>query len=259
MYTLAAGAVNGVSPGSVYAIYRTRDEAALRKAPLELLRVSHVDGTKSTLIPTSAQTSTALSSDQSAYALQYSVGANQSLLLYAMAEDRAFLVQEIARRMQNRDESTRPLDVQFVDLGAADLAVTVNTTGMRIRVLYPPIRVCGLQELPFSTDMTPGDIYNTLSAALHFFWHLKRTSPQQPLQGQVKMKFHRLQEVPADDDFDEPSYEPCGSDLNVSGTVSLHVDADAAYGITLVNSSPFALYPSLFFFSSSDLSISEWF
>lgn len=259
VYTLAAGSVNGVSLGSVYAVYRTEDQAALGTNPLGFLRVSQVHDTKSTLVLTSGHTSPALSPGESAYALQHSIGVDQSLTIYAVEEDRTFLLQAIARRAQDLDEvAARPLDIRFIDQGAADLAVRISSAKMHIAVLYPPIQACGLHELPFGTDMTPGDIYNTLSAALHFFWHLKRTSPQQSLRGQVEIEFHRLQEVPPDGDFDEPTYEPHGSNLNVAGTTTLLVDENAAYGITLVNKSSFPLYPSLFYFSGSDLSISKW-
>ena len=83
MYSLAAGAVNGVSLGSAYAVYRTRDEATLGKSPLGFLHVSRVGSTQSTLVPTSTRVSPALSSGEIAYALQYSVGVDQSLLLSA--------------------------------------------------------------------------------------------------------------------------------------------------------------------------------
>lgn len=243
----------------MYAVYRTRDEAAFGKTPLEFLRVSQVDGTTSILVPTSARTSPVLSIDESAYALQYAAGVDQSLCLYASAEDHAFLLQAMARHIQTLEGATHPVGLQFVDIGEADLAVAINNAKMHIEVLYPPIKAHGLHAIPFSTDIAPGDVYNTLSAALHFFWHLKRKNAQQSLslQGQVKIEFHRLQEVPADDDFDDPSYEPFESDLNISGTISLLIDNDAAYGITLINNSSFPLYPSLFYFSGSDLSVSE--
>lgn len=256
VYTLAAGSVHGVSPGSVYAVYAAGDQATLGKAPLGFLRVSQVHSTKSTLVPTSDTTPLALLPGHSAYALQHSAGVEQSLTLHATAEHRTSLLQVVDRHMQDFGEvAARPLDIRFNDHGAADLAVTINAAELHVSMLYPPIQACGLHELPFGIALTPGDVYDTLSAALHFFWHLKRTSPQQPLRGQVDIEFHRLREVPPDGDFDEPTYGPHGSNLNVASMITLLVDNNAAYGITLVNNSSFPLYPSLFYFSGSDLSI----
>ena len=195
-------------------------------------------------------------SPPSAYALQKAAGADEYLQLYvATQQDRVILADASKRYAQ--DGLPGSLSVRLVDKPSADLEVAFGAPGMHIIMLHPLIVTHGLQRLPFHVDASPSDVCEVLGAASHFLWHLKRTSPQRPLQGCVKIEFKRLREIPPEDELDDPTYEPYGPDLNVAGTVDLLVDDDALYGINIVNDTSVPLYPSLFYFSSSDLSVSE--
>jgi hypothetical protein len=60
------------------------------------------------------------------------------------------------------------------------------------------------------------------------------------------------------EDF-SPITVPVGENLNAGGIVDIVVNPDDIYGIKLVNNSALNLYPSLFFFDNSDLSICKCF
>ncbi|KAH9834619.1 caspase domain-containing protein [Rhodofomes roseus] len=258
-YTLEAGSINGVTLDSRYAVYNTRDGPALGISPLAYLRVSEVHPAESTLVTISDQPVFVLGLGQSAYALQTEAGTDQYLQLYVTEDERrSFLLHARTDHAQNGLVS-RSAIFRLVEKTSADLEVTMDTSAMQFTMLHPLIATRGLQRLPFPVDLSSDDVYETLHAASRFFWHLKRTSPQPSLQQQVRIEFRRLREVPAEDEFDDPIYEPYGPDLNVAGTVDLIVDDDAMYGITLINETHIPLYPSLFYFGSSDLSITSYF
>ncbi|KAH9914990.1 uncharacterized protein B0H18DRAFT_1043597 [Fomitopsis serialis] len=237
---------------------RSRDDPIVGAPPLTILRVSEVRSVESTLVATSAHPTLELAPGQSAYALQTEAGTDEYLQLHIATETcRSFVLNAIANH--TRDGLSRPTKVQLVDKASADLEAVMEASIMHLTILHPLIAACGVQHLPFHLDVSTDDVCETLHAASHFFWHLKRTTTEQSLAGSVRIEFRRLREVPAEDEFDDPTYEPYGPDLNIAGMVDLLVDEDAIYGINLVNESHFPLYLSLFYFSSSDLSITSYY
>jgi len=67
------------------------------------------------------------------------------------------------------------------------------------------------------------------------------------------------EELDLDDDLN-PIIRPVGENLDVDGVINLTIDPNSEddYGIKIINNSPLDLYPSLFFFDNSTLSISKY-
>jgi len=57
----------------------------------------------------------------------------------------------------------------------------------------------------------------------------------------------------------QPVIQPIGPNLNRENIIDLQVQSDKMYGMKIINNSDMALYPSLFFFDSSDLSITSYY
>ena len=78
------------------------------------------------------------------------------------------------------------------------------------------------------------------------------------LENYIQLDFKKLKELEEYDEDFNTVLEAVGDNLNVSGIVDLVVDPDDMYGIKLINTSDLDLYPSLFFFDNSDLSICKY-
>jgi len=131
-------------------------------------------------------------------------------------------------------------------------------------VVFKPLNTLvtqwGLTRIPFRVSASIAEVNTVILASAHYFWHLRRTNTKQSLKNRVRIEFTRLKELnnQFDDDFN-PLVAPDGPNLNINGTVDLIVDHNAMYGVKIVNDTNLALYPSLFFFDNSDLSIKSYY
>jgi len=114
--------------------------------------------------------------------------------------------------------------------------------------------------MPFRMESTYDDVYPVIRASAHYHWHLRRNNTSRRLQNYIQLEFKKVEELEDeyDDDFNA-IIKPVGDDLNVAGVVDIVVNTDDMYGIKLINNSALDLYPSLFFFDNSDLSISSYY
>ncbi|KAF6749511.1 caspase domain-containing protein [Ephemerocybe angulata] len=106
---------------------------------------------------------------------------------------------------------------------------------------------------------SPGEIQTIIGAWRNFNYHLKRKGQDEfPL---VRMELHYLE--PADGDWDGDNFHPKGSNLLLSEPTEVEVpdpdEGDPSYlGMTLYNDSDIAVYPYLFYFDPTELTITPW-
>jgi len=140
----------------------------------------------------------------------------------------------------------------------ADLDVEIEDGYVVFNILNPQVTKFGLFRMPFRLNPHVDDVYPVVAAAADYHWHLNRTQKKETFQNKVRVEFLKLKQD--DEEFDENFnliIRPDGPNLNMGGVVDIIVDKDAIYGINIINDTPLGLYPSLFFFDNSDLSISE--
>jgi hypothetical protein len=137
------------------------------------------------------------------------------------------------------------------------LDLAISNDKVVFNIMNPQVTQFGLNRMPFHIQPTYDDVYPIIRASAHYYWHLRRNNSKRGLQGRIQLKFMQVKELDEYDDDYNPVIEPVGDDLNVAGVVDLVIEPDQMYGIKLVNNSGLDLYPSLFYFDNSDLSISE--
>lgn len=123
-------------------------------------------------------------------------------------------------------------------------------------------RLGGFRRLPYTTQTDLQSIYSVICAGTNWYYHLLRQPSYRSLSnnGHVTIDFTELEVVY--DEIGDPSYLiPSGSNLNralpvLGNVVDLVVNERKLYGQTVKNSSRASLYPYLFCFDNSDLSIS---
>jgi len=153
---------------------------------------------------------------------------------------------------------TDHLGIMLVEKSKAELDIALEGGSVVFNILNPQVTLFGLNRLPFRVKPTYDDVYPIIRASAHYHWHLHLNKRSKLLQNHVQLEFKKLEEREEFDDDFNPILEPVGKNLNVAGVVDIVINPDDVYGIKIVNKSALDLYPSLFFFDNSDLSISEY-
>jgi len=254
-YFMDAGTIHGITNGARFALYNDRNEVWTHSA-VATLTASNPQAFTTHLVPLAHSPPFDINSQ--AFALLIRAGEQEDLRLHVQLDEKLLSVfQALADEMQI-DDPAQP-KFMLVEKETADLDVTSIDGHIVFNILDPLVKIHGLNRMPFSipTD-TPGAISIVLRKAAHYFWHLRRTGNGRGLQSQVEIEFTRLEDV--EEEYDEdlnPIRRPCGPNLINDGVVNIVVEENAIYGIKLTNKWSKPLYPSLFYFDNSDLSISK--
>jgi len=95
------------------------------------------------------------------------------------------------------------------------------------------------------------EIRKVVESSLRFYHHLTRTGNDD--FPNVWMELRELREEPSDD-FDQ-LFTPMGNNLIADEPATIVVDAFASFGMTIFNQTELPLYPYLFYFDPTDLTI----
>ena len=253
-YVLDAGAAHGITNGAEFAVYANQ-ESLVKTYPLGILVVEEARPFAATMcLPHGAPP---LTLSGMGYALQIKVGEEEELRLHGELDDKLSPVfEELARDFLRTGANHKR--ISLVEKSKAELDIALEGGLVVFNILNTQVTQFGLNRLPFQVEPTYTDIYPVIWSAVHYHWHLRRNNKTKPLQNYVQLEFKKLEECwEFDDDFN-PIMEPVGENLNVAGVVDIVVDTDDMYGIKIINHSALDLYPCLFFFDNSDLSISEY-
>jgi hypothetical protein len=250
-----AGAAHGITDGAEFVVYQDRD---LRQTtfPLGTLVVLEARAFYTTLdVPLGDARFDLV---HPGFALQTKTGTEEDLRLHT-ATNKAIIgvFQAIVQEMQYTGSEFRR--ILLVEKDKAELDISLEDGCVVFKPLNTLVTQWGLTRIPFRVSASIAEVNTIILASAHYFWHLRRTNTKRSLQNRVRIEFTRLKEL--DDEFDDdfnPLITPDGPNLNINGTVDLIVDHNAMYGVKIVNDTDLALYPSLFFFDNSDLSISKY-
>ena len=142
----------------------------------------------------------------------------------------------------------------------ASLVLQLNTQG-KVRFTVTDPRVTGHGLFRLNQDIPLDNLDSVIRAAQHYYWHLLRENPDfsfinnARLDSKIILDFYKLEQTGA---FVKSIGDPIEKVI-VGQDVIVKVDADNTtwYGIELENKTNVPLYPYLFFFDNSDLSIRE--
>ncbi|KAG8794532.1 hypothetical protein FRC12_023741, partial [Ceratobasidium sp. 428] len=114
----------------------------------------------------------------------------------------------------------------------------------------------GITRLPHTTADDARDILAALRSAAAWDWHIGRTNPEPFPNDQVRIELYRVKEDLAE--WNPDGKHPLiryGENLNKNGVVEIVANPDHYYGYRIVNDTKLDLYPYLFYFDASKLSI----
>lgn len=251
-----AGAAHGINTGAEFAVYEDC-ESPPKKSPLGTLIVKEIDAFTTALvhhpgnIPAFVLTGVG-------YALQTKAGEEEDLRLHVALDDKLTPVFEALAQEMLRTGSDRRR-ILLVEKDKAELDISIEGGRAVFNILNPQVTQYGLKQLPYSIEPTYDDVYPVIRASAHYHWHLRRNNKSKVLQNHIQFEFRQVEELEEYDDDFNAIIKPVGDNLNVEGVVDMVVHPDNMYGIKLINDSDLDLYPSLFFFDHSDLSICKCF
>jgi hypothetical protein len=250
-YVMYAGAAHGINNGAEFAVYKDR-ETPPKMSPFGTLVVKETGAFITTMhLPDNA---VAFALAGTGFAMQIKTGEEEDLRLHIALNDKLSPVFEALGEEMLRTDSNRRR-ISLVEKDKAELDIAINGDHVVFNILNPQVTLFGLKQMPFRVEPTYEDVYPVIRASAHYYWHLRRNNTSNVLQNHVQLEFKKMQELDEYDDDFNPIFAPTGDNLNAAGVVDIIVDPDDMYGIKLVNNSALDLYPSLFFFDNSDLSI----
>ncbi|PVF95453.1 hypothetical protein CPB86DRAFT_590535 [Serendipita vermifera] len=243
-FTVRAGTVHGVNDHTMFAVFQTPDVKGLS---IGFFSAQSAKATSSIL-----QVDKSTSITLPAYAMQ------TRIFPIFFAEDPNL---GIIREALEKDVATRaPQLERYTFVGREEASLEVNVAGDHIifNHLYPLIHSLGLSRLPYRVRVgEEGIVRNIIQAASHFDKFMRLVSERKSLRDLVKVEVMKIKR-PENRDYgpavqDEDKEDLCKGD-------SMEVTAgDTLYGMKVTNNSSVQLYPHLFLFDCSDLSIESFY
>jgi hypothetical protein len=240
---MEAGAAHGITDGAQFSVYKDLESIATQ---LGVIVARQTDP----FITTLDIISDASHLPEEGYALQTRVGIEERLRLHVYSNAPPSLIEAL--------QKTASQGFLLVGEEEAELSFTLEQEGVVVNILDSLVAARGLTRMPFYIEPNADAISNFINAAAHFHFYLRRNSKMQALHGKVNVIFTEVVQSKEEyDDYLQPVIKPIGPNLNRGNIIDLHVQGDKMYGVQITNNSDMALYPSLFFFDNSDLSISK--
>ena len=250
-YVMDAGAAHGVTEGAIFEVYKDKH---IDSPTLGTMKTS-VPGPFSTVLNFFPTESSFPIEDQ-AFALQIRAGKQEDLALYVPLDQNLLTVFEaIATEMQvNAQRQINLLSHEDLKRGKKpDLGIAFENGRIVFDIKDPNVTVHGLHRMPHRIRPILAHVSPVISAAAHYYWHLRRVGHAESIQDSVEVGFTKLS-----NDEDAGKRKPCGPNLIDAGVVDLVVDEDDIFGIKITNNGDVPLYASVFYFDNSDFSISKY-
>jgi hypothetical protein len=249
VYAMDAGAAHGITEGAIFEVYKNK-HAYSNTAPLGTITAS-APGPFSTVLnfsPTDRQ----FSIEDQAYALQIRAGKQEDLTLYVPLDQNLLPVfHAIATEMQvNAQRQINMLTDEDLKQGKKpDLGIAFEKPHIVFDIKDPNVTVHGLKRMPQRVLPDIDEVTGIISAAAHYYWHLRRVGDAKYIKSTVEIEFTKLS------DGGTLTRKPDGPNLIKGGVVDIVVDEDDIYGMKITNYGADPLYASVFYFDNSDWSI----
>ena len=246
--------IAGISEGTEFVVHTSADD--LFKYPLGVLLVDKLGPFSTTLkVPPPGASSFVLS--QPAVAVRTKIGQRYDLRLYVPDGDAFRLCCEALLSLMDEER-----DFEFIFLvdtpDDADFELAMESE--KVIFLFRDQRVTqhGHTRLFEGVESTPEELAHVLRAAAYFYWKLNRTNNNPIINNGVPIELYKLL-PPSIRRFNEigDGLKPTGPNL-CDTVMEVVADENVPYGFKLTNNTAYDLYPNVFYFDLSDLSIGEY-
>lgn len=248
-YILDAGTAHGITQKTQFTIYQEINDYPSKPRGVLVVQEAHL--TTSTLAPLGSSGTARIPETwpllkKYAFAFLRKVGEEGEFLLHIEDKD----LRESFERLEEVQKASlphhhHPWEITLKSKKKANLALGIKHEYITFEVLNPSVADFGLHYMPFRVKQD--QITSIIQCAAHFHWHLRRAISQPIFQESVRLEFAKIYKQNGSLQVDK-------SNLNVNNRIDIGVGEDK-YGIKLINNSDDDIYPYLFYFDCSDLSI----
>ncbi|KAG8734608.1 hypothetical protein FRC10_011615 [Ceratobasidium sp. 414] len=251
MCFLRAGIAQDIGVGAVFKVFKEDIADPTKDSPLGSLRVVSADPTSCTL--TWADDSKPFNLPDISYGFQIHCSSDQFLKVH--------FTQRLQSRLTRDKEwhsgftaSQTNIVIKPTDHDTADIVVDLDKNNRAVfDIKHALVNRHGVKELPEAVPVTAEDILAVLRAAALWIWHLNRSNPESSLEQSIRLEFTKVVRDPR-----TRKLGPTGADLNHSGVADIVANGKDLYGMKIVNTSPYNLYPYLFYFDVNGQCIERW-
>ncbi|KDQ52438.1 hypothetical protein JAAARDRAFT_73132 [Jaapia argillacea MUCL 33604] len=261
-YVMAAGSVHGVTKDATFAVYKDKD-SLLKTSILGTLIAAGVEAFSTTMVLPLDVTPFDLPSSAVAVQIKALEG---DLVLYVPRKDKVLLGFKAVEK-QIKEMKDTPWQIIVVSgeekKSKAHLEIKIEDDKLAFIILDEKTAQYGLTRIPFLVYPVVDDVRPILSSVARYYWHLNRPSLNSCLLNGVKIEFNRLKSSVNRFDNPTPTFRvrsPDGPNLyRDDGVIQLIADGKDIYGITITNDTAVNMFPYVFFFDNSDLSIQSFY
>ena len=254
--------MTGISEGAEFTVYAISDRTF--KKPLGTLVIDALRSFSTDLKLSPGASYFTL--EQPSIALQTKRGQSKDLQLYIPSDKKFWPDHDALLKLLEKDHDLQ--SINFVDQ-PEDADFELAMQNKNIIFLYRDQRITqhGLTQLYKHVPSIEEELAPVLKSAAHFYWKLNRTNnnPQfnnEAFNNGIQVELYRLL-PPKIRNFNDigGGLVPIGPNLYEDGVMNVVADTDLniPYGFKLINNTPYDLYPHLFYFDLSDLSIGKMF
>ena len=244
-----AGEAAGISVDAEFEVYQDHDSGL----SLGTVVVRELSAFSTTLYAKESTGRIALEGD--GVALKSRAGTEEQVKIHVTDRSLKNLVKKI---------DSNQIIIQLVERDEADFGMMALENGKVVFDIYDSdVTKYGLNRMPYILEPTLEAISPVIRAAAHFYWHRRRTlkNGRGLLAEKVKIEVTELQVESVEYDNDSELkpvvvYSPTASGDRKGGN-EFNLRTGTSYGWRLFNNCAVSLYPALFYFDSSDWSISE--
>lgn len=255
--SLEAGEAQGITKDARFSIHRT---ANADSEPIGELVVLKSNACSSNMRKTENSANLATVS-WPAWALQTHAGEGWDLCVAVPAQDAFFDVfKRNIEEMEKKHVHRRQIRIVDAAKGESHEIAVVEADGKAVFDVTDQTCVSNnLRRLPQSVSLDADSVYPILVHAADFYWHLRRSNKDAPLQAAITIEAFELSSQHLDPKtFGEGSvWAPSGENMNVGDVIRVTVEdePETRYGFNVKSSHTGPLYVWVFGFNMSDFSV----
>jgi len=245
-YILHAGAAHGVCTGAEFTVYYASEacEPIGVIVPKEIKPNSTIMESISGPFPIRGNM----------VAVQSKAGTLEKLKIYMQLTKT--LTPDFERDLGSKSDAIMLVE----DRSAADLELQREGNQIKFVVLDSRVTVHGLTECIYKANANVQDLLPVLQGAAHYYYHLNQSYLCLGIIKNITIEMFRMEHTGVDAMTGRPLKRPCGRNLLKNDIVWIDVRRgfeDDLYGIKITNNGMINLYPYIFYFDNSELSIGE--
>jgi hypothetical protein len=261
-YTVHAGSLAGVSPGSRFFVYRDRSRLAKKKPKVFVAdRMSLFTTTLRPFFHSEAPHKPLLKLPG---AIPYGSGQRHDLVVHVPLKDALTPLYQVILKLLHNLPAAHPYLFLFTeDHAKADLSVDVSTNeaepkSLRVTVLDERVAAHGYSQIPTRIPLLDDEIESFLLKAAHFYRHLNRSKPNDSVGREVSIEMVKVV-VSGSRDHRRRQRHRNAVNILTHGVAEVLIRSHESndYGFKISNNTDKNLYPHILYFDNSDLSIGE--